>query len=245
MRKRFLAVLAFIAVFVSLAISDVPVPASEFTFARVEFTMSLSANFQREAPWHHDFPFSEDLYLSMVQEVTRVNTSPKSFKIVRFDDPEVFQFPFLYVSEPGFMALTEKEVAGLRNYINRGGFVMYDDFRGRDLINLQRQMKRVFPERDMVRLDVSHEIFHAFYDIETLDMQLPYGGDGADPRFAGATRAEFWAMKDDEDRVVMIANQNNDFGEFWEWVDRGEMPFQPAAQSVRFGINYLIYAMTH
>jgi hypothetical protein len=52
-------------------------------------------------------------------------------------------------------------------------------------------------------------------------------------------------MKDDHDRWIMVANHNNDFGEFFEWVDRGEMPFQPAAKSVRFAINYLIYAMTH
>jgi hypothetical protein len=230
---------------VSLAISDVPDPASEFTFARVEFTMNVQATFQREAPWHHDYPYSEDLYLTMLKEVTGVSTSKDSYKIVHFNDPDIFQFPFLYVSEPGFMNLTESEVKGLRAYLDRGGFVMFDDFRGRDLLNLQRQMKLVYPDRDMVRLDVSHEIFHSFYDIETLDMQLPYGGDGSDPRFGTAARAEFWAMKDDEDRVIMIANHNNDFGEFWEWVDRGEMPFQPAAQSVRFGINYLIYAMTH
>jgi hypothetical protein len=55
----------------------------------------------------------------------------------------------------------------------------------------------------------------------------------------------FWGMKDDKDRVIIIANADNDLGEFWEWVDRGEMPFKPAAMSVRLGVNYLIYAMTH
>src|SRR5688572_2384605 len=128
--KKFLTVVVFITVFVSLGISDVPDPASEFTFARVEFTMNLEARFQREAPWHHDYPYSEDLYLTMLKEVTTIHTSTESYKIVRFDDPDVFQFPFLYVSEPGFMNLTEKEINGLREYINRGGFVMFDDFRG-------------------------------------------------------------------------------------------------------------------
>jgi hypothetical protein len=91
----------------------------------------------------------------------------------------------------------------------------------------------------MFRLDVSHEVFHSFYDMDTLEMTPPY------QRFDMSGRPEFWGMLDGEERLIMVANQNNDFGEFWEWVDRGEMPFQPAAQSVKFGINYLVYAMTH
>ena len=237
--KKLPAILGFIVVFVSLAISDAPDPSSEFTFARVEFTMDFNSALEREAPWHHDYPFSEDFYLGMLREVTNVRTSDKSYKIVRFDNPEIFQFPFLYVSEPGFMRLTTKETDGLREYLDRGGFVMFDDFRGRDLRNLQLQMKKVFPDRDMFRLDVSHEVFHNFYDMDTLEMMPPY------QRFDMSGRPEFWGMLDGEERLIMVANQNNDFGEFWEWVDRGEMPFQPAAQSVKFGINYLIYAMTH
>ena len=52
-------------------------------------------------------------------------------------------------------------------------------------------------------------------------------------------------MKDDKGHLIIVADADNDLGEFWEWVDKGEMPFQPAALSVRLGINYLIYAMTH
>jgi hypothetical protein len=136
------------------------------------------------------------------------------------------------------MDLTAKELSNLREYFNRGGFVMFDDFRGRALNNLVMQMKRVFPERGMFRLDVSSPIFNVFYDIDSLDMPAPYMNfDSGQPTF--------WGMKDEQDRLILIANADNDFGEFWEWVDRGEMPFQPAAQSVRLGINYLIYAMTH
>jgi len=78
-----------------------------------------------------------------------------------------------------------------------------------------------------------------FYDLDSIQMDPPY----RDFRFTGGP--EFWGMNDDEGRLVMIANQNNDLGEFWEWVDKKEFPFQPAAKSMRLGINYLIYAMTH
>ena len=248
--KKLAALAVFIAVFASLGISDAPPKDSEFIFARVQFNMNFSAGYRyREAPWHHDYPYSEDLYLTMLKETTVVHSTPESYQIVRLDSPDIFKYPFLYFSEPGFMDLTTKEVNGLREYLNRGGFAMFDDFRGRDLTNLREQMKVVFPNREMTRLDVSHSVFHTFYDIESLAMDPPYGTrrafvPGFDPRFMEGT-TEFWGMSDESGRLIIIANQNNDFGEFWEWVDRGEMPFKPAALSVRFGINYLVYAMTH
>src|SRR5690606_37665662 len=116
---------------------------------------------------------------------------------------------------------------------------MFDDFRGVDLANLRMQMKQVYPDREMFRLDLSHPIWNTFYPVETLEMAPPY----VDFRFTSS--AEFWGMQDESGRLIMIANQNNDFGEYWEWLDQGDQPLQPSAQSVRFGINYVTYAMTH
>jgi hypothetical protein len=240
--KKLVALIAFLGVFASQGISDTPSKdRSEFIFARVQFNMDPGWILEtREAPWHHDYPYSEDLFLTMVKEVTGIYTSNESYEVVQLDSEDIFKYPFLYVSEPGFMRLTPKETTNLQKYLSRGGFMMFDDFRGADLTNLRRQMKKVFPERDMFKLDISHPIFHSFYDIDSLVMDPPYW----DPvRFTGGP--EFWGMSDDKGRLIMIGNQNNDFGEFWEWVDKAEKEFQPAAKSVRLGINYLIYAMTH
>ena len=238
--KRLLGAAMLLTLFALQGSSDAEHTESEFVFARVQFNMDFEAVFEREAPWHHDYPYSEDFFLGIVRELTAVHTSPEAYEIVQLDSPDIFHYPFLYVSEPGYMALTEQEAENLRDYFDRGGFVMFDDFRGRDLANLQVQMKKVFPERDMFRLDPDQQIFNTFFSIETLDMTSPY----YDGRFLGEV-AQFWGMQDDNGRLIVIANQNNDFGEYWEWVDRAEMPFQPAALSVRFGVNYLIYAMTH
>ena len=242
--KKLLALTLFIVVFASYATSDSPpVPDAEFTFARVQFNMGFRSmsDFPREAPWHHDYPYSENLILTMLKEVTGIHTSPNAYKIVQLTSPDIFQYPFLYVSEPGYMDLTDKETVNLRDYLNRGGFVMFDDFRtahgNRDMANLRLQMKKVFPDREFIRLDARHPVFHTFYELNTLDMPAPYYEDVMVP--------EFWGMNDDSGVLQIVANHNNDFGEFWEWVDKGEMSFQPAAQSVKFGINYLIYAMTH
>ena len=240
--KKLLLVAVFIVVAASLAVSDVPLKTSaEFVFARVQFNMDSGWIFEtREAPWHHDYPFSEDLFLTLVRELTEINTTKESYQIVHLDSPEIFKYPWVYISEPGFFSLTDKEIANFREYLNRGGFAICDDFRGRDLQVLRRTMQRVFPGQDMFRMDISHPVFHSFYDIPSLEMEPPY----YDERFLGAG-TEFWGMNDPSGRLVMVANQNNDLGEYLEGMDHGEKPIKDSALAVRLMINYLVYATTH
>lgn len=219
----------------------VPKEQAEFTFARLQFNWFSgpgSINAEGQPPWMHDYARSEDFFLAMVGQVTGISTNVEAFQIVRLDKPEIFKYPFLYVSEPGFMDLTEKEEENFRQYFNRGGFAMFDDFRGRHFANLEEQMLRVFPERRFVRLDLKEDLFRTFYDIDSLEMAPPY----PDPFGDGPS---FWGMKDDKGRLILIANVANDFGEYWEDIDLGRAPLRPSVQSFQFGVNYLIYAMTH
>jgi Domain of unknown function (DUF4159) len=221
------------------AIPDrVPREHAEYVFARVKFHMNVDAIFQREAAWHHDYPYSEDFFLGMVSGVTGVRTNVEAFEIVELDSPDIFKYPFLYFSEPGFLDLTDDELKNLREYFNRGGFAMFDDFRGRALLNLEEQLRLVFPDRELFRLKLEDPIFHTFYEIDSLEMPPPYmNPDSGKPTF--------WGMKDDKDRLILVANADNDFGEFWEDIDHGREALHPAVQSFQFGVNYLIYAMTH
>jgi Domain of unknown function (DUF4159) len=240
--KKLLAMAAFLVLSASQAISDVTEKTgSEFVFARVQFNMDRRWIFETaEAPWHHDYPFSEDLFLTMVKEVTGIHTSREAYQIVQLDSPEIFKYPWLYVSEPGFFSLNDKEITNFREYLNRGGFVVCDDFRGRDLEVLRLAMQKVLPGQEMFRLNVSHPLFHSFYDIESIVMEPPY----YDARFLGG-KPEFWGLNDEKGRLVMVANQNNDLGEFLEALDHGERPLQWSALSVRLMVNYLVYATTH
>jgi len=240
--RKFLAILVFLAALAGRAVPDAPPKDSEFVFARVQFTEREYRMYWLEEPWHHDYPFSDTFFLSMLHEATGVHVTPDSYKIVQLASPEIFKYPFLYISEPGFMELTTKEIANLGEYIRRGGFIMADDFRtagylrGPEELNILRYyLKRAVPERELVRLDISHPIFNSFYKIDTLKMKPPYGD----------FTPEFWGLSDEHGNLQLIANYNNDLGEFWEWVDKGEMPFHPAVRSVQLGINYLIYAMSH
>jgi len=240
--RKLLAILVFLAALAGRAVPDAPPKDSEFVFARVQFTEREYRMYWLEEPWHHDYPFSDTFFLSMLHEATGVHVTPDSYKIVQLASTEIFKYPFLYISEPGFMELTTKEIANLGEYIRRGGFIMADDFRtagylrGPEELNILRYyLKRAVPERELVRLDISHPIFNSFYKIDTLKMKPPYGD----------FTPEFWGLSDEHGNLQLIANYNNDLGEFWEWVDKGEMPFHPAVRSVQLGINYLIYAMSH
>jgi uncharacterized protein DUF4159 len=209
---------------------------TEFAYARIRYHMTPDAIFVREVPWHHDYPFGDETFPTFVKEVTGINTQHESYQIVDIDSPELFDFPFAYLCEPGYLDLNDKDVKNFREYLERGGFVFVDDFRGpRHLNNLVEQMKKVYPDRDIVRLDISEPIFNAFYKIESLEMAPPYGN----------MPVEFLGLKDKDGRLQMIINYNNDLSELWEWLDRGEVPVSAAALSLKLGVNYLVYAFTH
>lgn len=211
---------------------------AEFTYARIRYHMTPDAIYVQggEVPWHHDYPYGDEAFPAFVKEVTRIHTESRAYQIVDIDSPELFKYPFAYLCEPGYLELNDKDTKNLREYFERGGFVMIDDFRGqRHLSNLVYQLKKVFPNRNIIPLTLSHPIFNSFYKIETLDMTPPYGRGPV----------EFLGMEDDHGRLMMVIDYNNDLSEFWEWLDRGERPLHDAAESLKFGVNYVMYALTH
>ena len=230
--------------------TDAPPQDSEFVYARIRYHLTSDAWLVREVPWHHDYPYSDEMFPTVLREVTNVRTSPTSFQIVDIDSPELFKYPFAYLAEPGFIELNPKDVVNLREYLDRGGFLFVDDFRTAayshykdggpedDIGNFRRQLKKMYPDRDFVRLDLSDPIFNTFYKITSLDMMAPY-------IFPGQSPVEFLGLRDTHGNLQMVLNNNNDVSEYWEWLDEGRMSMHDATTSLHFGINYLMYAMTH
>jgi hypothetical protein len=208
----------------------------EFTYARIRYHMTPDAIFQREVPWHHDFPYGDEAFATFVKEVTNVHTASNAYQIVDIDSPDLFKYPFAYLCEPGYLELNEKDTKNFREYLERGGFVMVDDFRGqRHLSNLVYQMRKVFPDRAIVPLTLSHPVFDAFYKMTSLDMRPPYGYEPV----------QFLGMEDEHGRLMLAINYNNDLSELWQWLDEGRVSLRDAAESLKFGTDYLIYAFTH
>ncbi len=189
-------------------------------------------------PWAHDYPRAEKNFLKILAEMTSVETTPDSYLILDLDDPHIMNYPVLYVSEPGYWNCTKAETDNLREYLNRGGFVIFDDFRDApgEWDAFSGCMKQVFPDRSLDVLTADHPVFHCFYDIDSLDMVPPYEEPG---------KPTFYGMSDPTGRLQVVANFNNDIGDYWEWSDQSWVPLRLSNEAYKFGINYIIYAMTH
>jgi Domain of unknown function (DUF4159) len=111
---------------------------------------------------------------------------------------------------------------------------------------LRHYLKLAVPERQLVRLDVTNPIFHSFYDVDTLKMDAPYDiRDYRTPRPYQRLLPEFWGMLDEHGHLQLVANYNNDLGDFWKYLDKGDQPLKESTRSIRIGIDYVIYALTH
>jgi len=186
--------------------------------------------------WTHNYPDSERHLNEMISEVSSINVETMSYRIVELSSEEVFDYPFAYVSEPGEMDMTPEEVANFREYIERGGFVVVDDFDGDHIVNLRNQVRLAFPDRELVPIGVGHQMFHSFYTTESLEIFAPYVTGG---------RPEYYGLLNGDGAIGMIALWNNDLANFWDWIDQARYPLEPSSEAFRMGVNFVVYAMTH
>jgi hypothetical protein len=234
-----------------MALQDLPYyPYSgKWTFARI-WTNGGFRGFGRRSRignggpgWSHDYPSAELNFSKILAELTYVNTLIEDYggNVLHFDDPRLTQFPMAYVSEAGEWDVTQEEAEGLRNYLLKGGFVMFDDMRGDHMYTLAQNMKVVMPELDWMLLDGTESVFESFFEIDVAailrsDDRLNYG------------EGQFYGLFEDNDktkRMIAIANPNVDLGEHWEYSDTGWFPIDLSNEAYKVGVNIVIYAMTH
>jgi hypothetical protein len=209
------------------------------TFVRVRFT---SGFFGRrgsfgEPPWAHDYPTADTHMMKIINELTLLRPRIDGSNVFSLADPELHNFPAAYLSEPGFWTMDEEEVLGLRSYLAKGGFIIFDDFRGPDWYNLEEQMRRVMPDGQWIQLDETHPVFHSFFEINDLTYLTSYNGM---PSYYG-----MFEGNDRSKRLIALANRDNDLGEYWEFSDTGLMPVDLSNQAYKFGVNYFMYALMH
>src|SRR5690606_38017769 len=115
-------------------------PATELVVARWRFSTNGAIG---HTGWAHNYPSSDRNLNEFIEQATGIDVALLSYRIVDLGSEEVFQYPFAYVSEPGEMELTEREVLHLREFIDRGGFILVDDFDGPwQLEQLRSQVRR-------------------------------------------------------------------------------------------------------
>lgn len=219
-----------------------------FTFARVKY--SSHGGGWGGGRWATDYPDSDLNFSYRLHELTALEVDPHG-KIVELSDEAIFDYPFLYMIEPGQMYLSDEEVAGLRRYLLNGGFLMVDDFWGDyEWENFYANIKRVFPDLEPVELPLEHEIFHCVYDLKKKP-QVPsihawYSGRTDEGR-PDAQEPHYRGLFDSKGRMMAIICHNTDLGDGWEREGEDATYFKEFSEkwSYPLGINIVTYAMTH
>jgi hypothetical protein len=235
---------------------------TDFQWIRGQYTNHAggSRSFGRRGGgwWDTDYPDSDENFLRGVQRYTNIDTNPRNHEFIELTDPSLFENIFLYMnwkrvpigsssSGPNF---SPAEIEALREFMFRGGFVMVDDFWGQPhLDDMFAEMGKIFPEREIIKLNNTHEIFHVFFDIDEV-AQVPgrmvtwdFGGFMKldDPSYP----PEVYAILDDDGRVMMVANYNTDLGDGWEHTFYKGYPTKATNDAYKIGINFLMYAFSH
>ena len=204
-----------------------------FTFARIRYLE------YRSFGWAYDYPEMERNLMTVMREISELRPHTDRSNIFTLDDPELMKYPVAYVSEPGYWIPTDAEVEGLRRYLAKGGFIIFDDFMGREWVNFEAQFRRVLPSARIVSMTAEHPIFDSFFHIASLDMTYPN---------RPSIKAEFYGVYEDNDpkrRLIAIINYNNDIGDYMEWSGRGWLPVNLTNDAYKLAVNYLVYGMTH
>ncbi len=223
-----------------------------FTFARIHYTVDGTHEFGRdpETRWAIDSPDS-DLNLSWrLQQITSVKADPDG-RYVKITDKELFDFPFIYIVEPGRLTWTKEEIPILQRYLLNGGFAMFDDFWGdREWRNFEFEMKRLFPERAIKDIPLDHPIFRSVVPLQQKPQVpgLPHFLLGrTHERGIEGEEAHYRGIFDDKGRLMVVICHNTDLGDGWEREGDNEEYFRQYSekQAYPMGINILVYAMTH
>jgi hypothetical protein len=223
-------------------------PKAEFHFARLVYRdspYSRRGGWGGRPAWATDYADAEFHVMQGIGRFTGIDVASVDIdgnggRLIELTDHTVFDYPFLYAVEVGQWLLDEDEAAKLREYLDRGGFLMVDDFWGeREWEIFTDSMRRVFPDRPIRELGEEHELLHVLYDLDQRT-QIP-GRGGQRPGTVPRWRAIF----DDNGRLMVAINFNMDMGDAWEHADDPWYPEPMTALAYRFAVNYLIYSMTH
>ena len=217
----------------------------DFTFVRLMYNGRIPHYLKN---WYTDYPTGDQNLVRILRRTTGIDVAPET-RVVQIHQADLFNYPMIYSAEAGQMVLDESDATTLREYLLRGGFWMIDDFWGTsEWHNFENAMKKVFPDRPIVDVPMSHAIFHAFYDIDRA-MQVP------NIAYAYTPGARTWELDgyepyvrgvfDNNGRLLVLINHNTDLMDASEWADDPLYPQEFAAYSYKIFSNAVVFALSH
>jgi hypothetical protein len=198
------------------------------TFAQSFFIARLK--YEGGGDWYND----PDAIPNLAQELNkRTNIRTEVIdKAVSLTDEELFRYPFLFITGHGNINLSDAEVKRLRDFLTNGGFLYADDDYGMDE-SFRREMKKVFPENDLVELPFEHPIYHIIYD-------FPKGLPKIHEHYEGPPKGLGLFY---QGRLVVYYTWNSNISD--GWTEAHDDPFEKRDVAFRMGVNIVAYALTH
>jgi len=223
-RRRALAVCAVVAACLLGAWRGSDAIAPRLTIARLQYDGG--------GDWYAN-PSSIPNLLEAIRQRTSIPVE-KGEARVRLTDERLWDYPVLHVTGHGNIRLSDAEIARLREYVLRGGFLHVDDNYGLDE-SFRREIARVFPDRPLAEVPRSHPIYHIVYDFPR-GLPKIHEHDGKPPQGLGIFVGK---------RLAVFYTHEADLGNGWE--DVGTYPNDPPElheTALRMGVNLFVYAVT-
>ncbi|MEO7414192.1 MAG: DUF4159 domain-containing protein [Opitutaceae bacterium] len=244
-----------------------------FTFARIIFWSDPARPVERggfrggfgfgRRGWVVDYPDADLNFSHRLQQLTSMKVDPDA-RVLKLTNPDLPDFPFIYMEHIERMALRPAETLALRKYLNAGGVLLVNDFWGAlAWKNLRDEIGKVLPGRAWTELTMEHPIFHNVFNLQgpMSRLRVPSmqrwntGYDPNDPnsnptasyRGEGYETMHVQALLDDKQRIMVLAIHNSDISDGWEREGEYADYFKlfSEARSYPLGINIIFYLMTH
>ncbi len=212
------------------------------------------------AGWRTDYPWGERHLMTRLSELTKTRVSlltsdtPHSY-LVRLTDDALFDCSFLMASDVGTIGLSAEEAAGLRTYLEKGGFLWVDDFWG-DAAWAQwtRELAKAMPPAEYPIEDVpmTDPIFRTMFEVTKIPQVTSIrfwrasGGRVTSERGAESAVPHLRAIRDTHGRIIAVMTHNTDVSDSFE--REGEDPqffYQFSPNGYALGIDIMLYALTH
>lgn len=210
--------------------------------------------------WETDYPRAEKNLILRLQQLTSVRVHPEP-KVLRLTDDELFEHPFIFMSDVGWLRLSAEEKQRLARYLNAGGFLWIDDFWGHaEWQNMERNLGDLRDTWKWKPVPRDHSIMKTVYRLESCP-QVParifYAQTGEDwdpPQvhrspsggLAGVRDVRFMGLFDDTGRLLAVATHNTDIADGWEREGESKEFFDRfSVRAYAMAVNILFYAMTH
>ena len=197
--------------------------AQTFSIARVHYSGG--------GDWYSD-PSSIPNLLKYLEANTAISVKHEDIRVNLIDE-DAHQHPFLYLTGHGNIRLTDNEIISLRSILTNNGFLHADDNYGMDA-SFRRELKRVFPNKELVPLPNDHPIFHSYYSFPN-GLPKVHEHDGSPPQ----ALALF-----DNNRMMVLYTYESDLGDGWEDASVHQNPWPIREAALKMGVNIIYYSLT-